>query len=165
MSFIIKYRTLDKKIRGRVTTRTATSEWIWTIEQLYLNLCSCKWLNHRPRRVIIWITLNIAAVQKIVWLGSNKSKNIIFENTFIVDSKKEFLYKLFLILKRGILSAFVVKYEDVVQVLTYKDIVDFCFFKFCRTLQVFYDQADNLSFHQKLETIHYIHFLFMGQEI
>ena len=46
----------------------------------------------------------------------------------IVDRKKEFLYKLCLILKRAILSAFVIKYEDVVQILTYKDIVDFCFF-------------------------------------
>ena len=76
----------------------------------------------------------------------------------------QILYKL--ILKREILSAFVVKYEDVVQkTLTYKDIVDFCFFKFCKTLLVFYDQANNLSFHQKLEIIQYIHFVFMGEEI
>ena len=116
--------------------------------------------------MIILITLNIAAVQKIVWLGSNKSKNIISENTsVIVDRKKGFLYKLCLILKRELLSAFVAKHEDFVQVLTYKDIVEFCFFKFCKTYLFFCDQANNMSFHQKLETIRYINFVFMGQDI
>ena len=123
-------------------------------------------LNYRWSSVIILITLNIAAVQKNFWLGSNKSKNIISENTsVIVDRKKGFLYKLRLILKREMLSAFVAKHEDFVQVLTYKDIVEFCFFKFCKTYLVFYDQANNMSFHQKLETIRYINFVFMGQDI
>ena len=123
-------------------------------------------LNYRRNDVIILITLNIAAVQKKFWLGSNKSKNIISENTsVIVDRKEEFLYKLCLILKREILSAFVVKDEDFVQVLTYKDVVEFCFSKFCETYLVFYDQANNVSFHQKLKTIRYINFVFMGQEI
>ena len=116
--------------------------------------------------MIILITLNIAAVQKIFWLGSNKSKNIISENTsVIVDRKKGFLYKLCLILKREILSALVAKREDFVEVLTYKDIVEFCFFKFFKTYLVFYDQANNMSFHQKLETIRYVNFVFMGQDI
>ena len=123
-------------------------------------------LNYRRNDVIILITLNIAAVQKKFWLGSNKSKNIISENTsVIVDRKKGFLYKLCLILKREILSAFVAKREDFVQVLTYKDIVEFCFFKFFKTYLVFYDQANNMSFHQKLETIRYVNFVFMGQDI
>ena len=105
-------------------------------------------LNSRRSRVIILITLNIAAVQKMFWLGSNESQNIISENTsVIVDRKKEFLDKLCLILKREILSAFGVKHEDFVQVLTYKDIVEFCFFKVCKTYLVFYDQANNMSFH------------------
>ena len=116
--------------------------------------------------MIILITLNIAAVQKNFWLGSNKSKNIISENTsVIVDRKKGFLYKLCLILKREILSALVAKREDFVEVLTYKDIVEFCFFKFFKTYLVFYDQANNMSFHQKLETIRYVNFVFMGQDI
>ena len=122
-------------------------------------------LNSRRSRVIILITLNIAAVQKMFWLGSNESQNISENTSFIVNRKKEFLYKLCLILKREILSAFVVKHEDFVQVLTYKDIVEFCFFKFCKTYLFFCDQANNMSFHQKLETIRYINFVFMGQDI
>ena len=122
-------------------------------------------LNSRRSRVIILITLNIAAVQKMFWLGSNESQNISENTSFIVNRKKEFLYKLCLILKREILSAFVVKHEDFVQVLTYKDIVEFCFFKFCKIYLVFYDKANNMSFHQKLETIQYINFVFMGEEI
>ena len=83
-------------------------------------------LNSRRSGVIILITLNIAAVQKMFLLGSNESQNIISENTsVIVDRKKEFLYKLCLILKREILSAFFVKHKHGINLQGYSGVLLF----------------------------------------
>ena len=51
-------------------------------------------LNYRRSGVIILITLNIAAVQKNFWLGSNKSENIISENTCYRRQKERILIQI-----------------------------------------------------------------------
>ena len=58
-------------------------------------------------------------------------------DSMIVEGKKEFLKKLCLILKQGMLSKFLVAYAWVFSGISLKRFEDFCFCKFCKTFVVF----------------------------
>ena len=95
----------------------------------------------------------MAAVKKTVWFGSNKFKNIMFENTktFWIPKlwvkvvllndrwlKERILIKVCLILKGVVLRGFLLRNENAFSGVVLRDIVDFCFFTFCKTFLIIY---------------------------
>ena len=104
---------------------STTANWIKGILELFRNLCSRMWLKPNPNLVINLISLRPWQLKieyedglincKILFLNAEKvSESLIFKSKLFhsvtFDRKKEFIKKLCLPLKRGILSLVLVLY-------------------------------------------------------